>query len=760
MLTSAQVLSHFNASANAVPSTPTGVAATAGQNAATVSWTQPSGGGRVVSYTVTALQSGVSTGSVSADATARGATVPNLVANATYTFTVTALGGTGGGATSAASSAITISGQTLPAGGPAPPFGNYFAWRSSGANNILAGTVEVISKDSLPALPSWTVETWIKNFGSWQTTGSGAGIGVKDPATDQVIAGIAISAGGDFSGIWPGGSQALGLGFNQFCSTCAWIHVAVSYDGTNVRGFVNGQLRFTSAAAAAAAPSDPAGLIDHGAITSIALDDLRISSVAQYTAAFTPPTTALPNTGAAMLWHFDDYPITKIMSVHVALRGQPGSADYQGFFRDATAGGHIAHITTADNNGWEGYNQYLDYKLYSLGQGPSIDELEASGSCWVCTNPKSAADPINTITGEFWETAHDLSVPGRGIALDFNRTYASNRAAVDGPLGFGWTHGYAFGITLDGSGNATVTQATGAKTLFNWNAGAGTFSAAPRTIATLVKNFDNTYTLTQKDQSQLRFDAGGRLTAEVDKDAYATALAYDGSGHITTVTEPAGRALTFTYTGSHITQIADVAGRTVNFTYDGSGNLATVTDVGGGLTQYAYNAQHQLTNMKDAKCSAGSCPGTTNTYAGNQVTSQSDPLGRVTGFSYATDGISTTTTITDPRGFKTQDEYLNGLLVTSTHALGTPLQATWDYQYDSSTLTQTAVIDPLGRATTMTYDSQGNMLTQTDPLGRKKTLADYNTFNQPQHVTDAMGVITTLAYDVKGHLLSSSTPIT
>lgn len=60
----------------------------------------------------------------------------------------------------------------------------------------------------------------------------------------------------------------------------------------------------------------------------------------------------------------------------------------------------------------------------------------------------------------------------------------------------------------------------------------------------------------------------------------------------------------------------------------------------------------------------------------------------------------------------------------------------------------------------MTYDSQGNVLTTIDPLGRTSTYADYTSFNLPQHVTDPGGVSTTLVYDPSGHLLTKSTPIT
>ncbi len=69
----------------------------------------------------------------------------------------------------------------------------------------------------------------------------------------------------------------------------------------------------------------------------------------------------------------------------------------------------------------------------------------------------------------------------------------------------------------------------------------------------------------------------------------------------------------------------------------------------------------------------------------------------------------------------------------------------------------TAIIDPNGNQTTMTYDSQGNMLTRTDALGRE-TIYTYNGFNEPLTVTDPKTVTTTNEYDANGNLMSVSTP--
>ena len=63
----------------------------------------------------------------------------------------------------------------------------------------------------------------------------------------------------------------------------------------------------------------------------------------------------------------------------------PTTTDQPGVFKDS-AGGHTGHVDTSPSHYTDGLF-YLDYRLYPLGQGPSIDELDASGSCWLCSHP-------------------------------------------------------------------------------------------------------------------------------------------------------------------------------------------------------------------------------------------------------------------------------------------------------------------------------------------------------------------------------------
>jgi large repetitive protein len=84
------------------PSAPTNVTAVAGARQATVSWTAPSVGGSISSYTVTS-----SPGNFTATSTTTSATVTGLSNNTSYTFTVTATNAAGTSPASSASPSVT-----------------------------------------------------------------------------------------------------------------------------------------------------------------------------------------------------------------------------------------------------------------------------------------------------------------------------------------------------------------------------------------------------------------------------------------------------------------------------------------------------------------------------------------------------------------------------------------------------------------------------------------------------------------------------
>lgn len=381
------------------------------------------------------------------------------------------------------------------------------------------------------------------------------------------------------------------------------------------------------------------------------------------------------------------------------------------------------------------------------GGSPSVPHLGACQACY--------AKPVNSVSGNFFHTFADIAIPGRGIPLAFTHTYNSMAAGGSGPLGYGWTHSYNMSLSV-GASSVTVNEEGGSQVVFNQSG--STYSAAPRVIATLVKNADGTYTFTRGARQKFVFSSAGLVVSETDLNGYATTLGYNAGNQLTSITDPAGRSLSLAYTGTQLTTVTDPIGRHVSFAYnDGLGNLTDVTDVGGGLTHFTYDGSHRMLTMTDPRGGV-----VTNVYdAQGRVASQSDQLQRKTTFAYAGDNSSAaggSTTITDPQGNVTVEQYEYNERLAVTRGSGRPVAATWNYKYDLATLGPTSVTDPNGHVTTRTFDAQGNVLTVADALGRTTTMA-YDALNDLTSLKDANGVTTTLTYDARGNLLSRSTPL-
>jgi RHS repeat-associated protein len=364
------------------------------------------------------------------------------------------------------------------------------------------------------------------------------------------------------------------------------------------------------------------------------------------------------------------------------------------------------------------------------------------------------ATPVNCSTGDFWHTFDDISIPGRGVPLSLSRTYNSLSAGNDSAFGHGWSWNYGSSVNFDaGTGTAVVTQEDGSQVSFYDN-GTGTFTPPPHVEAKLVKNSDGSWTFTRRAMQIFDFDASGRLTAEKDLNGYTTSISYPNSSHVV-VTDPAGRLLTFTLDNSgHVTGVTDPIGRTESFTYDSSGNLTDAIDVGGGHWQFTYDSNHYLLTMRSPRfygdTSTTPSPVVTNVYDTNgRVTSQSDQLGRTTTFAY--DDVNSTTTVTNPKGNVTFEQYANGQLVSLIKGYGTSSAATTTYTYDPASAAVATVTDSNGHTTSYTYDANGNQTGQTDALGHS-TSATYSSLNDLTSATDANGNVTHYTYDSNGNI--------
>jgi RHS repeat-associated protein len=385
--------------------------------------------------------------------------------------------------------------------------------------------------------------------------------------------------------------------------------------------------------------------------------------------------------------------------------------------------------------------------------GPSGGELLGDGNPTQGSNTGRGGVNVNTATGNFWYTATDFIVLGRGPNLQLNHTYNSLASSTPGPLGHGWTHSY--NIFVAGSTNPVVYQENGSTAPFQ---GAGpNYTHDPRVLAELVRNGDGTFTLTRiQGQDRFTFNAQGKLTKVRDRNNYATTLDYDGNGRLAKLTEPAGRQVFFTYnSGGQIVQAHYGAGnRDVFYAYDASGNLITFTDVGGNATHFTYDTNHLLLTITDPNGGVIS-----NTYEAGRVVSQHAPVDRAYSFSYANNSNQTVTTITDPLNIvKVHTHSCNRLVESVLDAFG-PQQAIWSLTYGAGYVSgRASVTDPNNHTWLDTWDAQGNHLTSTDPVHNTSTNV-YNATNDLIVAYDPLNQPTHISYDDSGNILVISQTI-
>jgi RHS repeat-associated protein len=377
--------------------------------------------------------------------------------------------------------------------------------------------------------------------------------------------------------------------------------------------------------------------------------------------------------------------------------------------------------------------------------GGNPSELSCSQVC--------AGDPVNTATGDYFESTTDLAIPSRGPGLEITRAYSSRaaNAKVSSILGRGWSFSYGMSLSIDeGTGKATVINSNGSRTEFEPGL-EGSFVAPTRVLATIVENEAGTYSYTIKKRTIYTFSSAGKLIGVEDLNGNKTTLAYE-SGRLVSATDDAGRSFSFGYNGSgNLESVSDSTGREVKYGYSVAGYLDEVTDVRGGQENFTYNEAGFLLTREDARENIT----LTNTYNSfGQIDTQTDGVEGTTDFLFGT----SVARIIDPQGHRTLYEYVNHILAKKTEAWLETDEAVWTYEHDPYTLGVTEVTDPNGHTSYATYDSDGNQTSTDDALGNT-TESVYDSLNDLTEYTDPDGVTTTYEYDEAGKLLSSSTPL-
>lgn len=302
--------------------------------------------------------------------------------------------------------------------------------------------------------------------------------------------------------------------------------------------------------------------------------------------------------------------------------------------------------------------------------------------------------------------------------------------------------------------------------------------------------------------SRTRYDAYGEVTAQLGGEGsahvtagmtdaqvasafsqYGMTYTYDANGRIASATDAAGnRTLTYYDADGRVVEVINALGEVSETQYDVFGEVTDKTTLANRLAPADVAAltgstpTPQLKALIQAIRNASQDNHTHSTYdLRGLLTSSTDAMGFVTSFAYDSYGEQTSVTRTvaagntitdtasyDKRGLKIGEIEDSSGLVRSTatvyDAFGRPIQhidgrslsSTIGYNGDGRIITQT---DALGHAVVTQYDAFGRTLRQTDALGKATTFS-YDDSRRATTVTTADGVVITTVKTANGDTLS------
>ncbi len=323
---------------------------------------------------------------------------------------------------------------------------------------------------------------------------------------------------------------------------------------------------------------------------------------------------------------------------------------------------------------------------------------------------EAEGNPINSAIGNKVQREVDI-VGGNGVP-GFVRTYNSFETRNLANLGIGWVHNWS--MRLERTGNQIVAlRPDGAKQKFNGTGSIGFWSAETDSKLRLEEK-ESSYELALQNGTVEVYDKFGLLTAV--RDARGMVTTVDQSvGILTQVIGPFGHKLSFGYAGNTVS-VTDAAGKKVTFTI-ASSNLMSAAYPDGSNRQYLYEAMffpHGLTGIVDGTGTRIS----TYTYERERLLANGTSRAGGTGaklLSFSSDGFIATITDSFGRMVTKVRERLFGINKTNAITNSADVK-TVGKSYDGAG-NVSSVTNEEGQTTTYAYDAANRLVAQTRAAG-------------------------------------------
>ena len=230
--------------------------------------------------------------------------------------------------------------------------------------------------------------------------------------------------------------------------------------------------------------------------------------------------------------------------------------------------------------------------------------------------------------------------------------------------------------------------------------------AAPDTFAVPIKDRAKTQTDARGIVTTMAYDARGNLTGS-DRGGVGESFGVAANGDRTSHTNGAGDSVTYGYDAyGHPTEESDGLGLRRRASFDARGRMLSETDGNGAVTEYEYDALDRRIRTVLPATAAGAAEMTVEFQDGARKRIETDALHHATTFEL--DLMGRETGIVNALGKRRDMSYdENGNLLSETDFRGN----TTTYVYDDANRVERKT-EPEGKVTAFTHDALGNVLTQ------------------------------------------------
>jgi RHS repeat-associated protein len=418
-------------------------------------------------------------------------------------------------------------------------------------------------------------------------------------------------------------------------------------------------------------------------------------------------------------------------------------------------------------------------------------------------------------SGNLAVSENELSIKGRGLSLEYTRSYNSQGANSFGTLGYGWRHSYQISLSksIEQAANGNILS-----TNYRISGGEGSdqtfkeyptstsqlFAEAPY-LGRLSKNADGSFDYFTKSQTryhfQSAFDEGypktyyGNLKFIEEPNGNRITFAYDSDGKVLSVSDSSNRSLNFEYEVAQntlagvdpgeilpgaqgcpkisqyrrivrriqqsvtakayrIRRVTGTGGASINYTYDENGNLETATRAGTDLISAATGAREWRYGYYPAENG-----GYNKVHLLKTVKSPNNGSGDATTYSYyfGTTTLPRVMSIAMPEGITNSFVYDNqtntDIINRATFTDGN--QQTTSYELENNRVK--TITAPLGAVTHLEWTDFGQIKKTIDPEGKTtEILFDNNNNPSTQTLTGGGETIQTVTtFDAKFSKMSS-----